>query len=121
MFYIFLGCTGLTSVISLIENPFSIGDYIFGSLEGYASDYIYKNATLYVPKGKVSVYRKTYGWMRFQNIVEVTPVGIKMVSGSKTAVREKECYDLKGRLTTSKRDLNIIRTSDGRTVKVMKK
>ena len=56
----FKGCTGLTSIISLIINPFII--------QGKSSNYptfeldIFNNATLYVPKGTLNKYKSIEGW-----------------------------------------------------------
>lgn len=62
--------TGLTSIYSLIENPFEI----HGKTSGYNTfgDDIFNNATLYVPNGTVSKYRSTGGWRDFANIEEMS-------------------------------------------------
>ena len=57
----FYGCSSLTSVTSLIEEPFAIGDIFEGC----------DNITLYVPAGTKSKYEATDGWKNFTNIVEV--------------------------------------------------
>ena len=57
-------CSGLTSVTSLIEEPFDIDTETFG-------DDTYKNATLYVPAGTKEKYEATEGWKNFANIVEM--------------------------------------------------
>lgn len=64
--YAFGGCSGLASVVSKIENPVEIGNYVFSS---YPND-IYATATLYVPAGKKSAYEATEGWKKFTNIKE---------------------------------------------------
>ena len=89
----FYGCSGLTSVtignsvtiigyqafdgvdlptvISLIENPFSI---VGKSSESRTfSQNTFYNATLYVPKGTIDKYRATDGWKDFVFIEEETP------------------------------------------------
>ena len=59
----------ITTIISLIENPFEI----YGK---FSSDYrtfsqnTFNNATLYVPKGTIDKYKTKNGWNDFQNIVE---------------------------------------------------
>ena len=70
----FCGCTGLTSVISLIESPFQLDESVFSYIYTSSVYYlIYEEATLYVPKGKKEVYSKTDGWKLFQNIIELEP------------------------------------------------
>lgn len=58
------------TVISLIENPFTIYDNTF-------SKNTYFNATLYVPKGTIEKYKGTEGWKAFAYIEEIAdPSGI---------------------------------------------
>ena len=64
----FNGCNGLTTIISEIENPFAIDDYVFQG--------IYAKAMLIVPSGKKSAYQNTAGWKQFTNIVEAGQGGI---------------------------------------------
>ena len=71
--FVFDGADILT-VISLIENPFSIS--------GKTSDYYrtfskntYNNATLYVPVGSITKYMSTEGWRDFVFIEEGTGGG----------------------------------------------
>lgn len=54
----FSKCSGLTEVISLIENPFKIESTVF-------SDDTYKNAKLTVPEGTIGKYKSTDGWKNF--------------------------------------------------------
>ena len=60
--YAFWGCSGLKTVISEIENPFTINSDVFYGIPS--------NATLIVPKGKKSAYQSAAGWNQFSNIVE---------------------------------------------------
>ena len=53
----------LTTVISKIEKPYAVVGNIF-------SDYTFKNATLYVPKGTIDQYKATWSWNEFQYIEE---------------------------------------------------
>ncbi len=95
---VFYQCGSLTSVTSYAEEPASF----------YSSDNVFtsetlKNATLYVPAGKKSKYKSTYGWSSFTNIVEMEAltdgdsftadmsgtIGIFVVTGSKTANLKK--------------------------------
>lgn len=93
----FLNCTSLTSVtigknvtsiglwafnsadistiISLIEEPFAIGGLLYGGME--FSEYTFNNATLYVPHGTIDKYKATQGWKDFANIVEGNPSDVQ--------------------------------------------
>ncbi|MBP5776630.1 MAG: leucine-rich repeat protein [Prevotella sp.] len=61
--YAFGNCEAITSVTSHAEEPekFYSDDIVFESS-------IYTNATLYVPTGKKSTYKKTTGWSLFKKI-----------------------------------------------------
>ena len=96
----------ISTVISLIENPFTI--------TGKTSDYdrtfsqnTFNNATLYVPKGTIDKYKATDGWKDFAYIVEGTPTGIKVIEN--TQKKNATVYDLNGvRLSEPKKGINII-------------
>ena len=62
----FFDCSGLTSIISKIQNPFVIEDDVFEC----SNKDIYATATLTVPKGTKAAYLATEGWNKFANIVE---------------------------------------------------
>jgi hypothetical protein len=64
--YAFFSCGGLQAVISLIQDPFEIGDDVF--LETPRDQGL---AVLYVPAGCKAKYEATNGWKSFQNIVEM--------------------------------------------------
>ena len=94
----------LTTVVSLIENPFVI--------EGKSSSYsafnvnTFNNATLYVPVGTIDKYKATNGWKDFAYIVEGTPTGIKVIENTQ---KKNAVYDLNGvRLSEPKKGINII-------------
>jgi hypothetical protein len=61
--YVFSGCTGLTSIVSEIETPFSISGDVFYNISS--------DAKLIVPKGMKGSYLATDGWKEFSNIIEV--------------------------------------------------
>ena len=63
----------ISTVISLIENPFTI----YGKTSGSRtfSQNTFNNATLYVPKGTIDKYKATYGWKDFVFIEEGTGGG----------------------------------------------
>ena len=66
----FYRCSGLTSVISLIEEPFAIS----GKSSGFGTfplD-VLNNVTLYVPVGTIDKYKSTEGWKDFLFIEEGT-------------------------------------------------
>jgi hypothetical protein len=82
----------LSSVISLIENPFKIYGKRF--LNGAFSGNTFNNATLYVPKGTIEKYKATEGWMDFAHIEEGKPDGINVVKITKN--NKTTIYDLNG-------------------------
>ena len=112
----FYGCSGLTTVISGMENPCSINLFCF-------SDDVYNNATLYVPKGTIDIYKLTDFWRKFTFIEERGTTGVKTIyrENSET-VKDTERYDASGsQINKSLRGLNIIRMSDGTVKKVVVK
>ena len=89
----------LTTVVSLIENPFVIG-------RAFSVNTFY-NATLYVPVGTIDKYKATRGWKDFTYIVEGTPTGIKVIENTQN--KNATVYDLNGvRLSEPKKGINII-------------
>jgi len=95
----------IPTIISLIENPFKI--------TGKTSDYrtfsqkTFLKATLYVPVGTKDKYQATDGWKEFQNIVEGTPTGIKVIENTQN--KNATVYDLNGvRLPAPMKGINII-------------
>ncbi|MBQ6187816.1 MAG: leucine-rich repeat domain-containing protein [Prevotella sp.] len=134
--YAFSGCSGLTSVtipnsVTSIrdgafyftpKNLLEISSYIEEPTKAtglYFSSAIYKNATLYIPKGTMEKYKSTEGWKNFVFIEEGIPSGISSVSIDAT---EEERFNLRGeKLSAPQRGVNIIRMSDGTTKKVVVK
>ena len=95
----------MTTVVSLIENPF----VIVGKSSSYRafSENTFDNATLYVPVGTIDKYKATNGWKDFAYIVEGTPTGIKVIEN--TQKKNATVYDLNGvRLSEPKKGINII-------------
>ena len=83
------------------------------TIRGKTSDYrtfsqnTFNNATLYVPVGTKEKYQATDGWKEFQNIVEGTPTGIKVIENTQN--KNATVYDLNGvRLSEPKKGINII-------------
>ena len=97
---------GINTVISLIENPFTI----FGKSSWFTrtfSQNTFSNATLYVPAGTIDRYKATEGWKDFENIVEGIPSGIKGILLDSN--EDYPIYDINGRrLETPQRGINII-------------
>ena len=95
----------LTTVVSLIENPFVIG----GKSSSYRAFSVntFNYATLYVPVGTIDKYKARNGWKDFAYIVEGTPTGIKVVENTQN--KNATIYDLNGvRLSEAKRGINIL-------------
>ena len=86
-------CENITTVISLIEEPFEIQGK--SSLSATFSEYVFMDATLYVPAGTSEKYKATDGWMDFDHIVEGLPEGILSTSMRETS--PSALYDLSGR------------------------
>ena len=95
----------LTTVVSLIENPFVIG----GKSSSYRAFSVntFNYATLYVPVGTIDKYKARNGWKDFAYIVESTPTGIKVIENTQN--NNTTIYDLNGvRLSEPKKGINIL-------------
>ncbi len=110
----FLECKKLLEIISLIEDPANC-DCGSSTFEKDTK----MNATLYVPKGTTDKYKKTKVWKEFVWIEEGVPSGIE-----NTETKERRGtfhrYTLDGVETSmEKKGINIIKTKDGTTKKVL--
>ena len=77
-----------------------------------------ENATLYVNDGLVSVYKVVVPWNKFGTIVGLS-TGIWSIT---VDTENAHIYDIQGnRLDDVRKGVNIIRTRDGKTKKIMKK
>ena len=95
----------IPTVISLIENPFTITGKT--SLFSTFTQKTFNNATLYVPKGTIDKYKATDGWKDFLFIEEGTPTGIKVIENIQN--KNATIYDLNGvRLSEPKKGINVI-------------
>ena len=95
----------LTTVVSLIENPF----VIVGKSSSYRafSGNTFNNATLYVPVGTKEKYQATDGWKDFVFIEESDLAGINVVEDTKN--NNTTIYDLNGvRLSEPQKGINIL-------------
>ena len=80
----FTFCSGLTEIVSLIEEPFAVSCW----------DFVNKDIPLYIPKGIKELYQSTEGWKDFFNIIEIEKTGIELLTpdtvlksyGNKTAL-----------------------------------
>ena len=105
----------------MVNIPFKIPDSVFEVTDShYDSDVIYSIINLYVPKGRVDIYRQTSGWKKFLNIMEIDYSGVDAVTAEGKVTTG--CYTLDGRrLDAPQKGLNIIRMSNGTTRKVFVK
>ncbi len=61
---VFGSCGNVSSVVSRIQTPFAISESVFSSCT---------SATLYVPAGTMTLYQKTAGWNKFDNVYDGEP------------------------------------------------
>jgi hypothetical protein len=112
--HVFIGCSALTDVYCLRENPPK------ASADAFDSSVI-GSMILHVPAVSLNKYSKTEPWMNFKKIVALTDQELSIggiPEGNTTA--EVERYTTDGRRANNNtRGLNIIRMSDGMTKKVL--
>ena len=105
----FANCTNLADVYCFAESVPSSGNTIF--YESSVGD-----ATLHVPVGMKNQYEAATPWKDFGTIVEDITVGIKSVARD---AKEAQYIQMNGINTKElQRGTNIIRTKDGKTMKV---
>ena len=102
----------LSTVVSYINNPFEFdpNTLIFTKNTLY-------NATLYVPKGTINMYKATEGWNSFVFIEELdSDTGIEIITSENDI---KDIYSLGGaKLQLKSKGVNIIKLKDGNTKKI---
>ena len=110
----FAGCSGLRSVYNNAEDAFTIAKNTF-------NDATYSSAKLYVPTGMKATYEETPWWLSFNKMEEYDfPTGINALQQSKD-VKVVDAYQINGLKTGSmQKGLNILKMSDGTTIKVVK-
>ena len=138
----FRGCRGLTS-LTIPENVIFIDAWAFAGInlkevyampsfppateEGIFSDWVYENATLYVPMGSLNFYTEPTGnpyqgetgnheeWRLFKNVEERNMSGISSPL-IRSTMSSGRVYNLSGhKLTSPQKGINII---DGQKVVV---
>ena len=109
----------MISVISLIEEPFEVSEYVFRVYNFDTKNTEFTSATLYVPTGTKTKYERTPAWNKFKNIVEGIENNVESATTNITA-KEAERYNVSGqRISSPQKGLNIVKMSDGTTKKVM--
>lgn len=81
-FFAFRDCTNLTTVKSMLEEPFELSSYAFSTLSNTTWQFEFTTATLYVPAGTKEKYEATSAWNLFPSIVEMDATGIGTVQVS---------------------------------------
>ena len=115
----FSGCSGLTTVLSLIEEPFEINSNVFEVPTFKTGINDFTSATLNVPAGTKAKYESMPAWNKFKNIVEGIENAVKSVESDAKA-EEMERYNVSGqKINSPQKGLNIVKMSDGTTRKIM--
>ena len=110
----FSGCTNILDVFCYANTVPITGSNAFRSVTG--------GAILHVPSSAMGSYRSQSPWREFYNIVALTDkeTGIAAIDNGQQEVYE--VYDMNGRkYTQMQRGVNIIRSADGTTRKVLVK
>ena len=109
--FAFENCTGLTSVTSLATNPPTCGYQTFQGINQSA-------CRLKVPEASIDLYKAADQWKDFYNI-EATAINAPTVDNGGVTY---QYYDLNGQqLLQPCKGVNIVKSSDGKTSKVVVK
>lgn len=99
----FYGCETITSIYSYIINPSTV-TVVYGNIDSFS--YVNKDiCTLYVPEGSLEIYKTTYPWYLFKNIIEFDTSGIDNVTvDSKNNLEDNimTIYTIDGRYVNTK-------------------
>lgn len=93
-------------------SPIPIADTTF-------SENVYEDAYLYVPTGTTDLYRSTWSWKNFINIVEYDVTGIHQSVEVQKGIRS--IYNLNGTKTNDWQGLKIVISDDGTVKKLFHK
>ena len=113
--FAFISCSRLKNMYCYTEQVPELGNNVF--------DISHYNATLHVPEVSLEAYNTTEQWMDFGIIVALTdsdptPTGIKGINND--VMTGERYYSIDGKqIATPQRGLNIIRTNDGTTKKIV--
>ena len=103
----FYGCDALKEITCLAVVPPACGNNVFRYLDT-------SKCKLLVPEGSIDAYKAAEVWKEFFNI---EPTGINRVEADASAA---EWYSINGqRSSSARKGLNIMRTADGKTRKVI--
>ena len=136
--YAFQNCTDLTSV-KIGNSVGRIGSYAFGNCKNLTdvfciAEYVYSvdyyafyfsnagNATLHVPEQSIDRYRSLFPWNTFGSIVPLTSEELSINSIDSDGYSDMLRFTLDGKRTNSpQKGLNIIKTKNGQTRKIIAK
>jgi len=105
----FEGCKGLETIYSLSEIPPTCGSRVFYGVNK-------ETCKLYVPELSIELYKGAYAWNEFFNIEDA--VKNILIDGN-SAIDNGTWFNMNGQsLDNAKRGMNILRTEDGKAVKV---
>lgn len=108
----FFGCTGITRLICKAQTPPKCDYNALYDIDKW-------NCTLSIPEGATSAYQQTDQWKDFFFIDNDMT---KVATLNNGTTHPTQTYDMQGKkLNSPQPGLNIIKTSDGKTKKVMVK
>ena len=110
----FYNCTSVNSILSKAATPPTCGTQALDDINKW-------NCKLQVPANSLSLYQAADQWKEFFFIEGVT--GIKTITGNNTSNKPiiTSSYDINGkRFSQPQKGLNILRMSDGTTIKMVK-
>ena len=115
----FSNCEELADVYCLAESvPTTLDDDLWSRCNPF-EDSMQEYITLHVPEASVEAYKAEWPWVLFKEIVPITDTAIRNVTASESA---KTFYTLDGvQNDKPQKGINIIRTNEGKTKKVLVK